>query len=75
MHHTSYFQRLTPELRAAILLHLSEHKGSAQPISISKVIHMLGERQLHVDLSEPALKNSIAEAAIEQGLNVAFDGT
>lgn len=75
MHTTSYFKRLTPELREAILLHLAEHKGSKRPISITQVIHMLGERQLHVDLSEPALKNSIAEAAISEGLDVAFDGT
>lgn len=75
MHNTSYFKRLSPELQKAVLLHLEEHKGSEQPISIARVVHMLGERQLHVELSETALKSSIAEAAIREGFNVAFDGT
>ncbi len=70
-----YFKRLPPEIRETILLHLAEHKGSRQPISISRVVHMLGERHLTVELSETALKSSIAEAAIREGFDVAFDGT
>lgn len=75
MPRNSYFQRLPPEIREAILLHLAERKGSRQPISIVQVVHMLGERQLHVELSEKALKSSIAEAAIREGFDIAFDGT
>jgi hypothetical protein len=33
--HKSYFKRLSPELQQAILLHLAEHKGSQQPISVA----------------------------------------
>ena len=38
-------------------------------------MHLLCERGMDVELSEASLKSSIAEAALEKGFNVAFDGT
>lgn len=69
-----FFNRLPPEVRAMILSKLEEH-SSESPVSVSEMVHILGERQMHVDLSEATLKSSIAEAALKKGLNVAFDGT
>ena len=69
-----FFHRLPPEVRATILGRLETH-DSELPVSVAEMVHMLGTHQLHVDLSEVSLKSSIAEAAIERGLSVAFDGT
>lgn len=74
MRSNGHFNRLPPDIRETILHHLAEHSGK-QPISISQVVHILGERRLRVELSEAALKSSIAEAAIQRGFSVAFDGT
>lgn len=70
----NFFNRLPPDVRAIILSRLEEHSRDS-PVSVSAIVHMLGERQLRVDLSETSLKSSIAEAALKKGLNVAFDGT
>jgi hypothetical protein len=70
----SYFRRLPPEIRETILEYLDEQDG-VSPVSVASVVHLLGERHLHVELAETSLKSSIAEAAIKRGFNVAFDGT
>lgn len=73
MPHT-FFKRLPPELREAVLEHLREQSGS-QLVSVAQVVHLLSEKGVTVELSEKALKSSIAEAAIKKGFSVAFDGT
>ena len=74
MGRSGFFHRLPPQVRARILSRL-EQQNSDSPVSVSEMVHMLGELQMHVDLSEVSLKSSIAEAALEKGLSVAFDGT
>jgi hypothetical protein len=69
-----YFKRLPPEVRAKILEQLEEHAGD-RPVSIAQIVHLLGESRLHVELSETSLKSSIAEAALQKGFDIAFDGT
>ncbi len=73
MPHT-YFNRLPPNVRETILTQLSGRRRD-QPVSIAEVVHMLGDHYHGIDMSEASLKSSIAEAALERGFVVAFDGT
>ena len=69
-----YFNRLPGQSQATILEYLDQH-DRASPVSVASVVHLLCERRAHVELSEVSLKNSIAEAALQRGFSVAFDGT
>lgn len=69
-----FFKRLPPYVREQVLVQL-QTQSETEPVSISRVVHLLSEEGVKVEMSEIALKSSIAEAALERGFVVAFDGT
>lgn len=71
---TPCLKRLPPDIRVAVLSLLDDHAAD-RPVSIAGIVHALGEHHHGIQLSEPALKSCIADAALQRGFVVAFDGT
>jgi hypothetical protein len=66
--------RLPLAVRAAIIQHLRDRRG-AWPISLSNAVKVVRDRCPDCEIPNDELVFAIAEEAIENGLNLNFDGT